>query len=185
MTASTVKSTKVTAAFDTKPPVVQRSTQQGGVLVSYTDSIEAATTSLDEANDIILMLPMPSNLVLKSLVFFSDDLDSDGTPALAFNIGVANGPTPFVDGSTSYAAYAAIDADNIGTAVALGQAADTAGTNYLHEALDIASHDLQLWEIAGLASDPHKWLTLQLKVSTPADAAVAGTITVKATGTFM
>jgi hypothetical protein len=185
MTASTVKSTKVAAALDSSPRTVQRSSQQGGRMVQYSDTMEVDTTSIDEAADIVLMLPMPSNIVLHDLVLYNDDLDTHSTPTLAWDVGVHNGPEAFKSSAgTSYAAYGAIDADNIATAITTGQSANTAGVNILHEANDIANHDKQLWEIAGLPEDPKKTFVISLKCASDAPAATpaAGTVTLKATG---
>src|ERR1044072_717144 len=111
MTASTVKYTKVTALLDSSPKVLQDVRGLDGHLRIYADTTEVPTTSTDEIGDVTLMCPVPSDLVVHSLVVFNDDLDS-GT-ALAADVGLYNGPKGF----GTKAAYAVLDADAFASAI--------------------------------------------------------------------
>ncbi len=182
MTASTVKSTKIANALDASPRVVQDSRSQGGRLHLAVDTIEAATTSTDEAGDVILMLPLPSHALLSSLKIFNDDLDSGGTSG-AVDVGLYNGPEAFNDtdsSKTAYAAYGVIDQDCFASAITQLTAADKVGTEVRFEAAgtenEIAKLDHPLWQIAGLTSDPCRTFVVGLTVTTQMTTPVAGTI---------
>jgi hypothetical protein len=181
MTASVAKSTRLTNLV-ADPQVVEASylRQHPQEIV---ETIEVATTSIDEADDAVLVLPLPSNAVISSLVLFNDDLDSNGAPALAVDVGVYNGPEKFVDtdgSATKYAAYAEIDQDAFASAITTLQAANTAGVELRFEAANIDGIGKRLWEIAGLTSDPRRMLAVALTVTTQAATAAAGTVSVRA-----
>ncbi len=187
MTASTVKSGKISNGLDALPRVVQDSRGLGGLLHLAVDTVEAATTSLDEAGDVILMLPLPSHALLSSLRIYNDDLDSGGTSG-AVDIGIYNGPEAFNDtdsGKTAYAAYAVIDQDGLATAITTLTAANTAGVEVRFEAGaavhgDIADINKALWEVLGLASDPNRTFVVGITVTTQMTTPVAGTISLAA-----
>lgn len=142
-----------------------------GVQVAHR-SIEVTTAMIDNADDNIFVdLKLKSSDILLGLDIYSDDLDSNGTPALAYNIGLAYGRNQIGKAEDTI-----IDADCIGTAVTVGQAANTTGGQLQYEANDIANIGKQLWEIAGLSSDPKCSLKLVLDVTTAAATPVAGTI---------
>lgn len=175
MTASTVKSTMVTN-MDAKPVDLTKPSKWGGELRVYSETIEAATTSLDETGDIIRMIRIPSNLVPTSILIFNDDLDSNGTPALTFDCGIYNPAKP--DGS----AGAVIDADCFAAAQTTLQAANVGGVELLTKTMDIAKIGKEAWDIAGSTSDPGGYLDIALTVVTAAGTAAAGTITVVVRG---
>jgi len=181
MTASTTKSTRVSGELDSAPRDIAPAGKEGGLLKVSVDTTEAATTQIDEAADITLMLPIHSSQRVHSLQLFNDDLDSHATPTLAVDVGIYNGPQAFKDGSTSYAAYAVIDADAFASAITTLQAANTSGVEVRYEAggtnNEIAKVGNRLWEILGLASDPNKVFVIGLTVTTQAATAAAGTIT--------
>ena len=183
MTATTVKSTKATALQVTLPPTLQDAKGQGARVNVIVDTIEAATTSIDEAADVILMCPVRSNQSIVSLKLYNDDLDTGGT-AGAVDIGVYNGDKAFKDGSTAYAAFAVIDVDAFASAVTTLTAANTAGVEVRYEAAsavsDIANASKPLWEVLGLASDPNKVFLIGVTVTTAMTTPAAGTITLVA-----
>lgn len=188
MTASTVKSTKVTNALDSSPRVMQDSRKLSGHLSIWTDTTEAATTSTDEQDDVILMLPVPSHVSLHSLRLFNDDLDSGGTSG-AVNVGLYNGPEAFNDtdaSKTAYAAYAVIDADCFASAITSLTAANKTGEEIRYEAAgtanEIANVGNPLWQIAGLTSDPGRTFVVGITVTTAMTTPVAGTITLVGLG---
>lgn len=172
MTASTVKSADITG-FDTVPVTLKAGANQGNKLRVYTTTIEAATTSLDEANDVILMTRIPSKLRITSCKIFNDDLDAHATPTLAADVGLFNGITEVVK-----------DADALASAITTLQAANTAGVEILFEAHDIADLGKTAWELAGYTSDPGVDLIVGLTVTTQAATAAAGTISLKIEGSL-
>jgi hypothetical protein len=124
-------------------------------------SVELATTDLD-ANDIVMLAPIPSNASITSIKLAADDLDS-GSPALLWNVGLHN-----TDGTEA-------DLDCYATDITLGQAA-TAFTEYAFEVRDIADTGQRAWEDAGASVDPHSLYYVSATVDTTPATAVAGTL---------
>lgn len=173
MTASTVKSAQITG-FDSVPVTVVPSGKQGAAKVSYQATIEAATTSLDEVGDIIKMVRVPANLRITKVMIYNDDLDSNGTPTLAADVGFYNASTGAVK-----------DADGLASAITTLQAANTSGVNVAWEAHDIADLGKTAWELAGYTSDPGVKLDIAFTITTQAATAAAGTISMEVEGTLV
>lgn len=74
-----------TAIDDGKPIVTPQSA--GEVMVQYG---EATLTDALAANDLIVLGVLPADCMLVDLIFTSDDLDSDGTPAIVMDVGILN-----------------------------------------------------------------------------------------------
>lgn len=182
MAASTVKSTKVTNDLDSIPRVVEPAGKQGlAGLRPVMDTHEAATASIDEVGDVILMMPVQSSWRLHDLILRNDDLDSGGT-AGAVNIGLYNGPETFrTSAGTTYGPYAVIDADCFASAVTTLTAANTVGLSVRYEAGgtydEIAKVGNKLWEVLNLPEDPSRTFVVGLTVTTQMTTPVAGTIT--------
>ena len=102
---ATAKGVEITN-LDTTPRTLLESGSGGGTVKVFMDTIAAATTDIDD-DDIILLGEVPSNAKILSIKIFNDDLDSGGSPALATDVGVYNGPIK----TSSYAANAVIDRD--------------------------------------------------------------------------
>lgn len=173
MTASTVKSTQVSNA-EAVPVTAATYAKAGGTVSAWQETIEAATTSIDETGDIVHMLRVPASVVPVSLRIFNDDLDTHSTPTLAADVGIYRADTGVVK-----------DADALGTAITDLQAANKIGSEILHEVNDIANAGKTLWELAGYTSHPGTDLLISLTVTTGAATAAAGTITMKLTGTVV
>lgn len=164
------KSTQVTNF--TARPVVKSGPEYGGHLEGYVATLEATTAMLDNADDVIRMITLPSTFRPLSIKLMADDLDSDGSPALTFNVGLYYS-----------ASDTAAETDIFATAITEAQAVITAaqlkngGLDVLYEAYDYANVGKMLWEIAGLTTDPQQTLDVVLDVGTAAATAQAGTIT--------
>lgn len=174
MTATTSKGTLITNLEAS--PIVQGNTGSvgGNLKVAFTTT-EVATTSIDEVGDVKLILPLPSGARLMSLVIFNDDMDSNGTPTLAVDVGGYYGHD--VVGHT---ADTVIDADGIASAITTLQSANTTGVELIAEASPIEDIGKPLWEIMGLTSNPGGTINIGTKVTTAAATAAAGTITLRA-----
>lgn len=172
MTASTVKSAGITG-FDSVPVTLRPASAQGGKVRQYMATLEIATTSIDEAGDIIKMIRIPAKLRISRVDIFNDDLDSNGTPTLAADIGFYNASSGAV-----------VDADGLGSAITTLQAANVLGVNVLFEAHDIADLGKTAWELAGLSADPGVPLDVALTITTGAATAAAGTLSMLITGTL-
>lgn len=142
-------------------------------------TFEVTTAMLDNADDnIFTPIVLPSNARLIELEIFSDDLDSNVSPALAYNIGLAY--TGIGRGQAGKVTTDIIDADCIGTAVTVGQAANVVGGHLQFEARDIANVNKELWEIGGLTADTGGYYSIVLDLTTAAATPVAGSITIVA-----
>jgi len=172
MTISTVKSELITDIVAS--PIVLGDKAIGGVK-RVIDKIEVATTSIDEIGDIILLAPIPSNAKIGSIKIFNDDLDSNGAPALAANVGLyysgkGNGQRGLAD--------TVVDADCIATAITSLQAAVVLGSEVRFEAANITTIDMEAWELGGLTTDPGGYFYIGLTITTVAATAAAGDIAI-------
>lgn len=174
MAASTFKGTMITNLEAQPVLVADRGATGNGPKVAFVTN-EIATTSIDEVNDIALLLPLPSNAKMLSLVIFNDDLDSHATPTLAVDVGGYYGND--VTGQTS---GTAIDVNNIASAITTLQAANTTGVEILFEAQDINGIGKPLWQILGLTTNPGGTIYIGIKATTAAATAAAGTVTLRA-----
>jgi len=175
---ATAKSVEITN-LDTVPRTTIEPPNQGGVKV-WMDTIAAATTDIDD-DDILLMAELPSECKVLSIKIFNDDLDSNGSPTLATDVGIYNGGTAYTIAGTKTEADAVIDRDAYASASAVLQAAVLTGTEVRFEAANVNAIANYMWEDAGLASDPRVPLRIALTMSTVAATAVAGDVTVVVT----
>lgn len=176
MTVVLTQKSDIINNIEAKPFVQGARGATGHDLKTAMATIEAAANVLDTINDTILILPLPSDARLTSLVMFNDDLDSNGAPALVVHLGGYYGGD--VPGRTS---GSLIDADNIASSITTLQAANTLGVELLYEQNDIANVLRPLWQVLGLTSNPGGTIYIGLRVVTPAATAAAGTITLRAT----
>jgi hypothetical protein len=158
----TTKNSTLVSNFEASPQTMNAAHQLHGVKRIAQGSIALATGDLD-LNDLVMLAPIPSNASITSIKLASDDLDSDGSPALAFNVGLHD-----TDGTV-------VDADAYASAITLGQAA-TVFTEYAFEARNINACGQQLWADAGASVDPKKLYYVSMTVSTAAATAAAGDI---------
>lgn len=170
MAATTVTFTTTIEAA----PGIMLPRNHGTELKVYANTVEVATTSLDEADDRVMVLALPGNARLIDLVIFNDDLDSNGSPTLTADIGLFYG-----DGVAGKTAGAAIVDNVFATAITTLQAANTAGVRVGYEALNIDKIGKPLYEIGGLTLDPGM-VYIGLSVANAAATAAAGTVTLYA-----
>jgi hypothetical protein len=167
MTASTVKSASITG-FDSVPVTLETGAEYGNKFRIRSETLEVATTSIDEADDVIKMIRVKSRDRIYSVKIFNDDMDTHSTPTLAVDVGFYNAQTGAVK-----------DADALASAVTTLQAANTAGVEVAWEAHDIADMGKTAWELAGYTSDPGVPLDIALTVTTGAATAAAGTLSMQ------
>ena len=143
MTASTVTfSTTIEAS-----PQIQLPRGHGVGVQIVANTVEVATTSLDETDDRVMLLALPGSARLIDLVIFNDDLDS--ATNITVDIGLFYGPN--INGHT---AGEAINDACLATAITTFQSANTLGVRDGYEANDIANIGKPLWQIGGLTRDP-------------------------------
>lgn len=169
MTASTIKSDNVTNIEATPiTPVFRRS----GEVQVLLDKDIIPTTSLDEDGDCWLFGPIPSNAVILDIEYLSDELDSNATPTLDINVGLAYsgiGGTQKEDGKTS---GTFVDEDCFATDMHIAHNATTTWTSVRFEADVIEDIVKEAWEAGGLTSDPGGLFWVSFTVGT-AQAATA------------
>lgn len=176
MTATTVYSEAVTNI--TASPVVALDRKKGRIK-TIIDQDAVATTSIDEAGDITLFCPIPSNAVILDVLVMNDDLDSHGTPALEGDWGLyysGIGGTQAADGNTI---GTAIDANCFSDADAGLQAAVTSWESKRFDTDNITDVDLEAWQVGGLSSDPGGIFLIGFTVGTAAATAAAGDVVVR------
>ena len=175
---ATVKSTGV-AAIEASPPSTRH--KKTGDLKSAIDSRAVLTTDIDNADDNILICPLPSNCVPLDVLVRNTDLDSNGAPALAVNIGLAYSGIGGTQSRTGKTSGTVIDADAFASAATTLQAATTSWTSVMLESGETTHAELgkELWEIGGLSADPGGYLYVLIDVSTAAATAAAGTLNVR------
>ncbi len=146
--------------YEATPLVASPRGQLGGRKRVTQGTIALATGDLD-SGDIVLLAPVPSNARITSIKLAADDLDSDSTPTLAWNVGLYT------------IAEVVKDADAYASAITLGQAA-TVFTEYAFEARNINLCAQRVWEDAGDTTDPGGHYYLALTASAAAATAAAG-----------
>lgn len=151
----------------TQAPDKNSSVLESGKVRVAQGAVAVATTSLDDVGDVIMLCGLPTGAVVTSIRLASDDLDSNVSPLLAFNLGLY----PEFDSAVA----AAKDADTYASAITLGQAA-TAFTEYAFEARGIEECGEKVYEDAGDTTDPDDVYYLGLSVSAAAATAAAGDI---------
>lgn len=174
MAASTVSSENV-ASIASSSLIDNRQ----GVIKTIIDKKAVATTSIDEIGDKVLFGPIPSNAVILDVLVLADDLDSNGSPALAVDVGLAYSGIGGVQKATNKVSGAAVDVDCFATAATTLQAAKVTWTSLRNEADDIVDIVKPAWEIAGLSEDCGGLLWVSLTVTTAAATAAAGDVVVR------
>lgn len=160
-------------------PKVYLDPQAGGIAKIATRTVEVAATSLDETDDRVMILTLPSGARLIDLILFNDDLDSNGSPALTADIGVYYGGGQRIAGVEKVSGDV-IDDDAIATVITTLQTANTLGVRVIAEQLNIANIGKPLFQVAGLTTDPGGNLHIGISVGTAAGTAAAGTVTMTA-----
>jgi len=161
----TTKDSDIVTNYQATPPVANPAHQLAGVKRVAQGTMEMATGDLDD-NDIVMLAPVPSNASITSIQIATDDLDSNGTPLLAWNIGLYDKDE------------VVIDEDCYATAITAGQAA-TAFTEYRWEVADINTTGQMVWEDGGLSADSGEIVYVALTASAAAATAAAGTLSYK------
>lgn len=133
MAISKVSSSIITNKFAMPPVRNAIGAESSGKVRVIQGSMEVATTSIDEIGDVVLMFPVQGNERIVSLKIFNDDMDSNGSPALAADVGL------YKDVNAAGTAATVVDADAYASAITTLQAANAVGVEVMCEARDIAN----------------------------------------------
>lgn len=140
------------------------------------DKVAVASTDVDNANDYIFFGPIPSNAIITSIKIFNDDLDSNGAPTLACDVGLFYSGTGGGQVAAGKVAGDVISANCFATAITTLQSANVSGVEIRFEAGDIVDITKEAWELGGLSSDIGGHFLIGLDLTTAAATAAAGDI---------
>lgn len=169
MTASTVSSSVITNRKANPPTYNDLGAAGDAKLRAAQGTVAVATTSIDEQNDVILLCPVKGDDRIVSIKLFNDDLDSNGSPALAVDVGL------YKDVSADGTSATEVDVDAYASAITTLQAANTTGVEVAFEARNITSVGNTVAEDGG-ESQHSEERVIGLKVTTAAATAAAGDI---------
>ncbi len=126
-------------------PVVKVNALEIGGAKRIATALLAMTTGA--ASDIKRFVRIPSRALVLSVAFVNDDLDSNGAPTLAADVGLYR---------TTGDGGAVVDADFFASAVTTLQGATVVFTDVTYESVvvPIANRAKPLWEQLGLSADP-------------------------------
>lgn len=147
----------------TSAPTPNNVANERGRVRTISGSVALVAGDLD-LNDIVMLAGVPTGAAVLSIKLASDDLDSNGSPSLAWDLGV------YAEADDTAETK---DEDAYATAITLGQAA-TAFTEYAFEARGIEKCGQKVYEDAGDSSDPNNEYFIGLSVSTAAATGAAG-----------
>lgn len=145
------------------------------------DSVTVATTSIDEVNDAILMLTVPSNAKLRDLEILCTDMDTNGTPTLAVDIGLAYAADSVGQKEAGKTVGLVADQDAIASAITTLQTGATSWTSVRFEAASVTTVDQPVWQLAGDTEDRGGNFYIVVTVTAVAATAAAGTLAMRAT----
>ena len=169
---STAKSALITN-LEAKPMVYGDAIGTGARLHVLAVTHPVLTANIDEIADIVLLAPIPMDARVLRMDLFNDDLDSNGAPTLAVDVGLYYG-----NDHPTQAAGAVISAGAYATAITTLQSANTLGVNIANEARDIIRIGAnRVWQDAGLTTNPGGNAYIGMRVTAAAATAAAGDVT--------
>lgn len=175
---ATTKGTNATAIDTNDPFNFLTAGDQRGIQRISMDVAAIADGDFDADGDVVYLAQVPSNARIVSIKTYNDDLDG-GTDS-AVNVGIYNGNEAFNDtdaSETAYAADAIIDEDAYAAADTSFRAAVTAGTEHAFGTAARRNAPLrQVWEDAGLTSDPGVPLRVALTQTAAVTTDAAGDV---------
>lgn len=178
MTASTVKGVEITNIESSPITPLDRKTFNNSLKVSVA-KIEAATTSLDEAADIILLCPIPSNAIVDGVYIKNDDLDAHACPTLAADVGLYYSGIGGLQSAQGKVSGDAVDVDAFASAVTTLRAANVTWQELTNEAQNIDNYRTEAWSAGGLTSDPGGFFYVGIKLTAVSATPAAGGIVMK------
>lgn len=159
MAGETQKTTNLTNAV-AKPRILRDSRYKDAKITIGLDSHQFAAATELEAADVLLMdIDIPSNSIVLDISVHNDDMDTDGSPTLALDIGVAAGKDhdSVTSGTvTRHVADSVVDADLFVDGATTCQAATTNWTSLVPDSGTLGPDDRlkPVWELLGFDEDP-------------------------------
>jgi hypothetical protein len=173
MAGETTKSTRLTSvqAGKKKDARLQR-----GREFTALDTEAIAATELEAADVTIFDIPVPSNAIITEIAVYNDDLDSNGSPTLTLDVGLAAGEdftSVTSSTATKHSEDDVLDADAFVDGSTTLQAATTSYTVQAFDATTFGPDDANkpAWEVLGYDEDPRT--TFRIAATFAAGAATA------------
>lgn len=181
MAGETTKTVKLTAhQADTK----SNSRLTRGREVCAMDYHAYTAAELEAADVLITAIEVPSNAIVTEIALYNDDLDSNATPTLATDIGLAAGQdfTSVTSGAkTKHTEDDVLDADLFVDGSTTLQAATTSFTVQAFDSVTAGPDDIYkaAWELLGYDKDPGVNFRLCITQAAAAATAAAGDVVIK------
>lgn len=182
MAGETSKSTALTAADEDKGKK-RLSRLASGTVKSAMESEALIATQLETADLLLVFAEIPSNAIVRAIFLYNDDLDADGTPTLALDIGAfaAQEFVSITSGTkTRHAKNAVLDADLYVDGSTVAQAATTKWTRLDFDSAtkgpDKAAK--MVWEDLGYDEDPGAPIRIGITAATAAATGAAGDLAI-------
>lgn len=178
------ETTKTAALTNAQAGINRASRLNKGKYVVGTDSHAYSTGELEAADNLITNIELPSNAIVREIRMYNDDLDSNGSPALVFDVGVAAGAdyTDITSGSaTKHSEDDIIDADLFVDGSTEGQSANTNWVSLTPDSATMGPDDIDkpIWERLGYDEDPRTTFRLSITAATAAATAAAGDMAIE------
>lgn len=163
------QSSQIITDLDASPVVKTNTTEIGGVKRVAIATLAMTTGAV---SDIKRFVRIPSRALVLSVEVNNDDLDSNGAPTLATDLGLYR---------TTADGGAVVDADFFASAVITLQAATTSFTDLTYESavITVANRAKRLWEQLALTADPEVMYDVAFTYTTGAATHANGNATVR------
>lgn len=163
---------KTTALTNRNSGLLRSARLVGGRLRVGLDTHQfAAVTELELADELVMDIPIPSNAIVLDVATFHDDMDTNGSPTLAIDIGVAaraDFESVTSSTATAHSEDDVIDADLFVDGATDMQAAVTAFTSLTPDPGTFGAEDRlkMVWELLGYDEDPHTVFNIVVTAAT-------------------
>lgn len=181
MAGETVKTTALTNAQEGKA----REARLNGTTYKVATDSKALLATETEVGDVLLTnIRIPSNAIVREIKVYNDDLDSNGTPTLTADVGVAAAVafTSVTSGTkTRHAVDAVLDADLFVDGDTTLRAATTSFTSLALDAATSGPDDIDkpVWERLGYDEDPSTDLVIAVTFAAGAATGAAGDLAIQ------
>lgn len=162
------QNSQIITDLSANPPVKTNPQEIGGRLRVATETL--LMTSGVSA-DIKRFVPIPSRAVVLRVEIANDDLDSNGTPTLAADVGLYR---------TTADGGAVVDADFFASAITqLRAPAEFTDVTYESGVVTVANRARRVWEQLGLTADPRVDYDVALTYTANAATHANGSVTIR------
>lgn len=181
MAGETVKTTALT---DAQAGKAREARLNGTSLKVATDSKALLATETQLADVLLTNIRIPSNAIVREIRVYNDDLDSNASPALTMDVGVAAAVafTSVTSGTkTRHAVDSVLDADLFVDNATTLQSATTSFTTLALDATTSGPDDIDkpVWERLGYDEDPSTDFIVAVTFAVAAATGAAGDLAIE------